>query len=75
MDLSTIKKRLQNQYYWEATECINDLSTMFVNCYVYNGVRLSCSITDQHLLSVLQISFSEKRCTYLSMRTSGSELT
>ncbi|KAM6921178.1 bromodomain testis-specific protein [Xenentodon cancila] len=36
MDLNTIKKRLQNRYYWEATECINDFNTMFSNCYVYN---------------------------------------
>ncbi|KAM9761402.1 bromodomain testis-specific protein isoform 3-T4 [Menidia menidia] len=36
MDLSTIKKRLQNQYYCEAIECIKDVNTMFTNCYVYN---------------------------------------
>ncbi|XP_037530288.1 bromodomain testis-specific protein [Nematolebias whitei] len=36
MDLSTIKRRLQNRYYWEAMECINDFSTMFSNCYMYN---------------------------------------
>ncbi|XP_015817816.3 bromodomain testis-specific protein isoform X1 [Nothobranchius furzeri] len=36
MDLSTIKKRLQNRYYWEAMECITDFSTMFTNCYTYN---------------------------------------
>ncbi|XP_049911904.1 bromodomain testis-specific protein isoform X2 [Epinephelus moara] len=36
MDLSTIKKRLQNNYYWKALECIEDFNTMFTNCYVYN---------------------------------------
>ncbi|XP_032382446.1 bromodomain testis-specific protein isoform X2 [Etheostoma spectabile] len=36
MDLSTIKKRLQNKYYWQALECIQDFNTMFTNCYVYN---------------------------------------
>ncbi|XP_024865748.1 bromodomain testis-specific protein isoform X5 [Kryptolebias marmoratus] len=36
MDLSTIKRRLQNRYYWEALECVKDFSTMFTNCYVYN---------------------------------------
>ncbi|XP_035806638.2 bromodomain testis-specific protein isoform X2 [Amphiprion ocellaris] len=36
MDLGTIKKRLQNKYYWQATECIQDVNTMFTNCYVYN---------------------------------------
>uniref|UniRef100_A0A673G8S1 Bromodomain testis-specific protein-like n=1 Tax=Sinocyclocheilus rhinocerous TaxID=307959 RepID=A0A673G8S1_9TELE len=36
MDLSTIKKRLDNNYYWKAMECIEDFNTMFTNCYVYN---------------------------------------
>ncbi|XP_031174332.1 bromodomain testis-specific protein isoform X4 [Sander lucioperca] len=36
MDLSTIKKRLQNKYYWQALECIQDFNAMFTNCYVYN---------------------------------------
>ncbi|XP_042272544.1 bromodomain testis-specific protein isoform X1 [Thunnus maccoyii] len=36
MDLSTIKKRLQNKYYWQALECIKDFNTMFTNCYMYN---------------------------------------
>ncbi|KAM8874346.1 bromodomain testis-specific protein isoform 2-T2 [Spinachia spinachia] len=36
MDLSTIQKRLQNKYYWQALQCIQDFNTMFTNCYVYN---------------------------------------
>ncbi|XP_059416460.1 bromodomain testis-specific protein-like isoform X2 [Carassius carassius] len=36
MDLSTIKKRLDNNYYWKAMECIGDCNTMFTNCYLYN---------------------------------------
>ncbi|XP_029905027.1 bromodomain testis-specific protein isoform X2 [Myripristis murdjan] len=36
MDLGTIKKRLQNNYYWKGLECIQDLNTMFNNCYTYN---------------------------------------
>lgn len=36
MDLSTIKKRLENCYYYSAKECIKDFKTMFTNCYVYN---------------------------------------
>ncbi|KAK2708521.1 hypothetical protein QYM36_014206 [Artemia franciscana] len=36
MDLGTIKKRLENNYYWCAKECIQDFNTMFTNCYVYN---------------------------------------
>ncbi|MBN3313270.1 BRDT protein, partial [Atractosteus spatula] len=36
MDLSTIKRRLENNYYWKAMECVEDFNTMFTNCYVYN---------------------------------------
>uniref|UniRef100_A0A3B4AE39 Bromodomain-containing protein 2 n=1 Tax=Periophthalmus magnuspinnatus TaxID=409849 RepID=A0A3B4AE39_9GOBI len=36
MDLGTIKKRLQNKYYWKAVECLQDFNTMFSNCYKYN---------------------------------------
>nr|XP_057920328.1 bromodomain-containing protein 3-like isoform X2 [Doryrhamphus excisus]XP_057920329.1 bromodomain-containing protein 3-like isoform X2 [Doryrhamphus excisus]XP_057920330.1 bromodomain-containing protein 3-like isoform X2 [Doryrhamphus excisus] len=36
MDLSTIKQRLENNYYWSASECLQDFNTMFTNCYVYN---------------------------------------
>lgn len=52
MDLNTITKRLQNKYYWQALECIQDFNTMFTNCYVYNRVReyyLRCCITYQHV--------------------------
>ena len=36
MDLGTVKKRLENNYYWKAKEAIDDLQTMFDNCYIYN---------------------------------------
>lgn len=36
MDLGTIKKRLENNYYWSAKECLQDFNTLFTNCYVYN---------------------------------------
>ncbi|XP_028909711.1 bromodomain-containing protein 2 isoform X3 [Ornithorhynchus anatinus] len=36
MDMGTIKRRLENGYYWEATECMQDFNTMFTNCYIYN---------------------------------------
>lgn len=36
MDIGTIKKRLENNYYWTAKEAIQDFNTMFSNCYVYN---------------------------------------
>lgn len=36
MDLGTVKKRLENNYYWSASEAIDDVTTMFNNCYMYN---------------------------------------
>lgn len=39
MDLNTIRKRLENNYYWKAMECVEDFNRMFTNCYVYNRVN------------------------------------
>ena len=36
MDFGTIKKRLDNDYYYSAKTCIKDFNTVFTNCYVYN---------------------------------------
>ncbi len=36
MDFGSIKKRLENNYYYSAKECIKDFNTVFTNCYVYN---------------------------------------
>uniref|UniRef100_A0A3Q2DAJ8 Bromodomain-containing protein 2 n=1 Tax=Cyprinodon variegatus TaxID=28743 RepID=A0A3Q2DAJ8_CYPVA len=36
MDMGTIKKRLENNFYQTAGECIQDFNTMFTNCYIYN---------------------------------------
>ncbi|CAH4016738.1 unnamed protein product [Pieris brassicae] len=36
MDLGTVKKRLESNYYYSAQECIQDFNTMFTNCYIYN---------------------------------------
>lgn len=41
MDMGTIKRRLENTYYWGAAECMQDFNTMFTNCYIYNKVRVS----------------------------------
>lgn len=38
MDMGTIKKRLENNYYWSASEAMQDFNTMFTNCYIYNKV-------------------------------------
>lgn len=44
MDMGTIKKRLENNYYWSASECMQDFNTMFTNCYIYNKVRRPCGM-------------------------------
>lgn len=44
MDMGTIKKRLENNYYRSASECMQDFNTMFTNCYIYNKVRLCVSV-------------------------------
>ncbi|KTF75806.1 hypothetical protein cypCar_00041377 [Cyprinus carpio] len=36
MDMGSIKKRLENNYYRSASECLHDFNTMFTNCYIYN---------------------------------------
>ena len=36
MDLGTVKRRLDNNYYWCAQECIDDIDQVFKNCYLYN---------------------------------------
>lgn len=37
--MGTIKKRLENNYYWSASEAMQDFNTMFTNCYIYNKVH------------------------------------
>lgn len=36
MDLNTIKKRLENYFYYSAEECIKDFQLIFDNCYRFN---------------------------------------
>lgn len=43
--MGTIKKRLESVYYWSASECMQDFNTMFTNCYIYNKVRESKTVT------------------------------
>ncbi|XP_055522078.1 bromodomain-containing protein 2-like isoform X1 [Leucoraja erinacea] len=50
MDMGTIKKRLENNYYWSASECMQDFNTMFTNCYIYNKVNTPIHPTDDIVL-------------------------
>ena len=36
MDLGSIKKRLENNYYINAQECIDDVNLILRNCYTFN---------------------------------------
>lgn len=54
--MGTIKKRLEHNYYWSASECMQDFNTMFTNCYIYNKVKSP----DKHLAGALP----RKKTTY-----------
>lgn len=54
MDLGTIKKRLENNYYWCASEAMTDFHTMFSNCYVYNKPGEDVVVMAQALEKVFQ---------------------
>ena len=36
MDMGTIKKKLEQNVYHSAKECVEDFKLMFSNCYLYN---------------------------------------
>jgi len=36
MDMGTIKKKLEQNVYHSAKECVQDFRLMFGNCYLYN---------------------------------------
>jgi len=38
MDLGTVDKRIDNYFYRSVKECIHDINSIFINCYVYNKV-------------------------------------
>ena len=49
MDLGTIKKRLETNYYHTAADCVSDFNTMFRNCYVYNKPGVDVVVMAQTL--------------------------
>ncbi|TRY80396.1 hypothetical protein TCAL_04716 [Tigriopus californicus] len=58
MDLGTVKRRLENNYYWCAKEAIEDIDQMFTNCYMYNkpgeDVTIMANSLEKHYRSKLQ---------------------
>ncbi|KAM3727778.1 Bromodomain-containing protein [Dirofilaria immitis] len=57
MDMNTIEKRLRNCYYYSAKDCMQDVMTMFNNCYTYNppeyGVYMMAKNLEQYILTKL----------------------
>ncbi|XP_067315652.1 bromodomain testis-specific protein isoform X2 [Pseudorasbora parva] len=73
MDMTTIKKRLENNYYWKAMECIEDFNTMFTNCYVYNRpgddiVRMAQDLEKYFLEKVAQMPQDEFEISALTTK-------
>jgi len=49
MDLGTVRKRLENNYYWCARECMDDVQLIFKNCYRYNKPGEDVTLMGQSL--------------------------
>lgn len=68
MDLSSIKKRLENNYYWKAMECVEDFNTMFANCYVYNRVKTLLLLKHRPIFLCILNCWNEIETYFLSAR-------
>ncbi|KAM7394609.1 hypothetical protein PAMP_021400 [Pampus punctatissimus] len=76
MDMGTIKKRLENNYYWNAQECIQDFNTMFTNCYIYNKpgddiVLMAESLEKQFLQKITEMPQEEKEIAVVTKGRRG----
>uniref|UniRef100_UPI00358FD8F1 bromodomain-containing protein 3-like n=1 Tax=Myxine glutinosa TaxID=7769 RepID=UPI00358FD8F1 len=77
MDMGTIKKRLESNYYWTANECIQDFNTMFTNCYIYNkptdDIVLMAQTLEKHFLQkVVEMPQEEIEMAPASSKSSKS---
>ncbi|XP_073501342.1 bromodomain testis-specific protein [Phyllobates terribilis] len=59
MDLSTIRKRLEYNYYPKALDCMQDFNTMFTNCFVYNKPGDDIVLMAQELEKVFMQKIAE----------------
>ena len=59
MDLGTIRKRLDNCYYYSASECSQDFNTMFSNCYFYNTAESDVVYMAQTLEKVYALKMQD----------------
>lgn len=75
MDLGTVKKRLENNYYWSAKEAIDDINTMFENCYVYNKEGEDVVVMAQTLEKVFltKLALMPKVETVIEVQTPGKK--
>ncbi|CAI5439782.1 unnamed protein product [Caenorhabditis angaria] len=56
MDLKTIESRIKNTYYTTASECVEDIETVFQNCYTFNGPEDDVTIMAQNVHAVVKKS-------------------
>ncbi|XP_031431282.1 bromodomain testis-specific protein isoform X2 [Clupea harengus] len=72
MDMNTIKKRLENNYYWKAMECIEDFNSMFTNCYLYNrhgdDIVLMAQALEKHFLEKV-VDMPQEECEMSAVTT------
>uniref|UniRef100_A0A1I7THQ3 Bromodomain-containing protein n=1 Tax=Caenorhabditis tropicalis TaxID=1561998 RepID=A0A1I7THQ3_9PELO len=59
MDLKTIESRLKSTYYTCAQECIDDIETVFQNCYTFNGKEDDVTIMAQNVHEVIKKSLEQ----------------
>ncbi|XP_061086333.1 bromodomain-containing protein 4-like, partial [Conger conger] len=76
MDMGTIKRRLENSYYWNAQECIQDFNTMFTNCYIYNKsgddiVLMAEALEKMFLQKISQMPQEETEISVMSGKGRG----
>lgn len=60
--MGTIKKRLENNYYCTAKECIADFNQMFTNTYVYNRAGEDIVLMAQQLEKVIHFCSLDPYC-------------
>ncbi|XP_038124171.1 bromodomain-containing protein 3-like [Cyprinodon tularosa] len=80
MDLGTIKKRLENNYYRSSSECLQDFNTMFTNCYIYNKptddiVLMALALEKIFLQKVSQMPQKEEEIIQPAGRGRGKNIT
>uniref|UniRef100_A0A1I7T7P5 Bromo domain-containing protein n=1 Tax=Caenorhabditis tropicalis TaxID=1561998 RepID=A0A1I7T7P5_9PELO len=59
MDLKTIESRLKSTYYTCAQECIDDIETVFQNCYTFNWKEDDVTIMAQNVHEVIKQSLEQ----------------